>query len=83
MLRAQSMRRGDGDIFDSHASLQVRKDLHVYRKYGRDEKLRSLRTLICSERVIEIKVLTDLSNPLFRTRYRHLGPYGPRNAIDI
>ena len=26
-----SMRAGDGDIFDSHASLQVRKDLHVYR----------------------------------------------------
>ena len=72
MLRAQSMRAGDGDIFDVgqpeiriHAilPLQVRKDLHVYRKYGRNEKLRSVRTLIYSERVIEIKVLTDLSNP--------------------
>ena len=68
MLRAQSMHRGDDDIFDSHAFLQVRKDLHVYRKYGHDEKLRSVRTLIYSERVIEIKVLTC---------YRHLGPYGP------
>ena len=58
--------------------LQVRKDLHVYRKYGHDEKLRSVRTLICSERVIEIKVLTDLSNPSFRTCYRHLGLYRPR-----
>ena len=64
MLRAQSMHRGDGDIFDSHASLQVRKDLHVYRKYGRNEKLRSVRTLIYSERVIEIKVLTDLGGVL-------------------
>ena len=30
--------------------LQVRKDLHVYRKYGHDEKLRSVRTLIYSAR---------------------------------
>ena len=59
-----SMRRGDGNIFDSHASLQVRKDLHVYRKYGHNEKLRSVRTLICSVRAREIKVLTDLGSVL-------------------
>ena len=58
------MRRGDGDIFDSHASLQVRKDLHVYRKYGRNEKLRSVRTLIAlTLRCYLIKVLTDLGGP--------------------
>ena len=28
-----------------------------------------------------IKVLTDLSDPLFRTRYRHLGPYGPKRDM--
>ena len=64
MLRAQSMRRGDDDIFDSHASLQVRKDLHVYRKYGHNEKLRSVRTLIAlTLRCYLIKVLTDLDSP--------------------
>ena len=48
-------------LSSGQASLQVRKDLHVYRKYGRNEKLRSVRTLICSERAREIKVLTDLN----------------------
>ena len=67
------MRAGDDDIFDvgqpeirihDVIPLQVRKDLHVYRKYGHDEKLRSVRTLIYSERVIDIKVLTDLDGVL-------------------
>ena len=53
------MRRGDGNIFDvgqpairihNVIPLQVRKDLHVYRKYGHNEKLRSVRTLIYSVR---------------------------------
>ena len=47
-----------------NAPLQVRKDLNVYRKYGHNEKLRSVRTLIFSVRAIEIKVLTDLSGVL-------------------
>ena len=28
-----------------------------------------------------IKVLTDLSDPSFRTCYRHLGPYGPKRDM--
>ena len=62
-----------------HASLQVRKDLHVYRKYGHDEKLRSVRTLIAiTLRRDLIKVLTDLDISSFRSCYRHLGLYRPR-----
>ncbi len=63
--RARSeIRNPRHSLSSGHASLQVRKDLHVYRKYGRNEKLRSVRTLIAlTLRRYLIKVLTDLSNP--------------------